>query len=64
MPKTKSEILDFVQKIKERDNQRNLHIGDRMVVVSTDNEGFQLMHERDYFRERGKVYKVHLEEIY
>jgi hypothetical protein len=62
--KTKEEIFDFVQKLKDRDNERNVHIGDRMVVVVTDNEGFQLMHEKDYFRERGKVYKVELKEIY
>jgi len=63
--KTKQEIMDFVQTIKDRDNKRNVHIGDRMVVVSTNNDGFQLMHERDYFREdSGQVYKMKIESIY
>ena len=62
--KTKAEILEHVSKIKKRDNDRNVHIGDRMIVVVTDNDGFHLMHEKDYFSESGKVYKVILKEIY
>lgn len=62
--KTKDEILDFVQKIKDRDAKRGIKIGDRMVITSTSNEGFTLMHEKDFFRERGKVYNMIIDEIY
>jgi len=64
MLRTREEIEAFVADIKARDNERNIHVKDLLVVVSTDNDGFQLMHKLDAEKGSGKVYKVTLNEVY
>lgn len=51
-----------VAQTRARDNERDIHIRDVLVVVSTSKEGFLLMHEHDVGTGDGKVYRVKLEE--
>lgn len=64
MAQTIAQMKATIKRVKERDNKRDIHINDEMVVVSTNDEGFLLMHVDEDAIPYGNVYKVKLEETY
>jgi hypothetical protein len=58
------EVLEDVNRIEERDLDRNLLIGQDLTIVSTDDEGIQVMHTDDYLEGYGTVYKLSLTRVY
>ena len=57
-------IKDFVDEIRKRDDERDLHRGDMLLIVSTSPDGIHVMHKKDAEKGIGKAYRLKLEEIY
>jgi len=55
---------DFVDEIRKRDDERDLHRGDMLLIVSTSPDGIHVMHKKDVEKGIGKAYRLKLEEIY
>ena len=58
------EVQKIVEGIKNRDNKRDIHVHDPLIVVSTRDDGFDLMHLKNVLKQKGKIYQVTLTKIY
>lgn len=58
------EVLSELDRVRERDLDRDLLIGQELTIVSTDDDGIQVMHVDDYLEGYGQVYKLSLTKIY